>query len=604
MTQIENKKDFSQSKLKTIWFFLKPYKLHALALFILSLIIGVLETACVGAIYPLVSVGLDIQSGPDNALISAIIKMAELFPMQDAFVSFCILFLLLAVIIFIVKIINTYVTVYTSSYIALKAKERIFEKQMHADYQYFLDQKQGGLVYAATTAPESLMSLVYFVAKLMSQMLLMLFIFALLYSISWRGTIAVLLAGVVYYVITQYIGTKISYVTGARAAEAGQRERVVLNEVYNGIKQIKVFLTQGDWVKGHKSAVHDYFYYYRKNAVWSELPTHLVTLFVFSAVGITGLLLWIQNPGSFTPLLPLFGTFAFALLRLLPPISDFGKLRMQIMNDLPKAEIVYSILNQRLDNIKEGERELRSFTSDIQFDNVCFSHKGRSETVKDASITFEKAKTTAIVGPSGGGKTTVVDLLLRLFDPDRGEIKIDDVNLKEYRLSSWLSKVGFVGQETFTIHDSVRNNITFGPDRYTDEEIIQAARSANAHDFILEFPEGYDTIVGERGMKLSGGQKQRTAIARAIIRKPEILIFDEATSALDNIAEAAVQEAIGEISKERTVIVIAHRLSTVVNADKIVVLEDGQVMEEGTHSELMKRGGAYYNLYKKAEESR
>jgi len=602
--QTENKKDFSQSKLKTLWFFLAPYKLHVLALFILSLIIGVLETACVAAVYPLVSVGLDIQSGPDNIFLSAISKMAELLPIKDAFISFCVLFLLLAIIIFIVRIINTYVTVYTASHIALKTKERIFEKQMQADYQYFLDQKQGGLVYAATTAPMSLMRLINSVARLVSQALLILFIFAFLYSISWRGTIAVLLAGVGYYVITQYIGTKISYVTGARAAQASQREYVILNEAYNGIKQIKVLLTQGDWVKGHKSAVHDYFYHYRKNVVWNELPTHLVTLFAFSAVGIMALILRIQNPAGFTPMLPLFGTFAFALLRLLPPISDFGRLRMEIMNLLPNTEIIYSILNQRLDNIKDGERELRSITSSIQLEGVCFSHKGRSETVKDVSITFEKAKTTAIVGPSGGGKTTIVDLLLRLFDPDSGEIKIDGVNLREYRLSSWLSKVGFVGQETFILHDSVRNNITFGLDRYTDEEIIQAARSANAHDFILEFPQGYDTIVGERGMKLSGGQKQRIAIARAIIRKPETLIFDEATSALDNIAEAAVQEAIGKISKERTVIVIAHRLSTVVNADKIVVLEDGQVMEEGTHSELMKRGGAYYNLYKKAEESR
>ena len=601
MTQTSKDKDFRQPKLKTIWFFLKPYKLHVLVLFTLALIIGVLETSCVAAIYPLVSLGLNMESGPDNILLSAISKMAALLPIEDAFISFCVLFLLLTIIIFLVRIINTYAVVRTASHIALKTKERIFEKQMKADYQYFLDQKQGGLIYAAATAPTRLMALINSVARLMSQTLLMLFIFTLLYSISWRGTIAVLLAGTGYFLITQYIGTRISYTTGAKAAEASKKEHVILNEVYNGIKQIKVFLTQSDWVRHYKSAVREYFYHYRKGRVWNEFPLHLVALFAFSSIGVMGLILRIQNPGGFTPLFPLFGTFAFALLRLLPPISDFGKLRMQIMNLLPDAEIVYSILKERLDNIKEGEKELRSFTSSIQLDNVYFSHKGRSETVKDVSITFEKAKTTAIVGPSGGGKTTIVDLLLRLFDPDRGEIKIDGVNLKEYRLSSWLSKVGFVGQDTFTLHDSVRNNITFGPHRYTDEEIIQAAKSANADDFILEFPQGYDTIVGERGMKLSGGQKQRIAIARAIIRKPEVLIFDEATSALDNIAEAAVQEAIGKISKERTVIVIAHRLSTVVNADKIVVLEDGQVMEEGTHKELMKRQGAYYNLYK-AEE--
>ncbi|GAG11435.1 unnamed protein product, partial [marine sediment metagenome] len=188
-------------------------------------------------------------------------------------------------------------------------------------------------------------------------------------------------------------------------------------------------------------------------------------------------------------------------------------------------------------------------------------------------------------------------LLLRLFDPTKGEILIDGVDLREYRLSSWLNKVGYVSQDTFILNDTVKNNIAFGSDRYSHEEIVRAAKFADAHDFFSELPEGYDTLVGDKGVKLSGGQRQRIAIARAMIREPEMLIFDEATNALDSISEEIVQEAIDRISKDRTVVIIAHRLSTIVNADRILVMEDGRLVEEGTHSELMENRGTYWELY-------
>lgn len=601
MTQTRKNEDFRQSKLKTLWFFLKPYKLHVVTLFILASIIGVLEATTVAAIYPLVSFGLNIESGQDNILLSLIATIATILPLKDAFMSYCILIILLAIIIFMVKTINVYFSVHLTTNMVRKIKERLFEKQLRADYQYFLDEKQGELVYTTTIATNDVTNLMTSVAKILSETLLIVFLFILLFSMNWKGAILVTLVSVGYYFVTQYLGSKVSYATGAGKAETATSEHIILNEVFNGIKQIKVFLTQSDWLKKFKRTVRQYYAYYRKNRVWSEMPAHSLWLLLFSLIAIIALVLRIQSPVGFTPLLPLFGTFAFALLRLLPPITNFGSLRMQIMAALPNAELTYSALNKQFATIKDGEKELRSFTHSIQLDHVSFAHKGRSTTIKDVSMTLEKGKTTAIVGPSGAGKTTIVDLLLRLFDPDKGEIRIDGVNLKEYKLSSWLSRIGFVSQDTFVFHDTVKNNITFGLDGYFDEAVIQAAKSANAHDFIVEFPQGYDAIVGERGMKLSGGQKQRIAIARAIIKKPDILILDEATSALDNISQTLVQEAVDKISKDRTVIVVAHRLSTIIDADKIVVLENGRVMEEGTHGELMTRRGAYWSLYKSQE---
>ncbi len=604
MPQTEKRKDSRQSNLKTIWFFLKPYKLPMAALFILALLIGILETATVAAIYPIVNLGLDIGSAPvqDNVLLSIITRMAGMFPLKDTFISYCVLIIILAIAVFILKIINVHFQAHLSTNIVRETKERIFEKQMRADYQYFLDTKQGGLVYTTTTATGDVATLVNSMAKILSEIMVMLFLFVLIFSMNWKGAILVTLIGVGYYFVTQYVGTRVSYVTGKGRVETSTSEHVILNEVFNGIRQIKVFLTQSDWVKKFSRTVREYYAYTRRNMVWNAIPAYGLWLLLFASIAIMAVILRVQNPTGFIPLLPLFGTFAFAVLRLLPPIANFGSLRMQMMSALPNAELTYAALNKQFSTIKDGERELKPFTRNIQLDNVSFTHKGRPKTIRDISITLEKGKTTAIVGPSGGGKTTIVDLLLRLFDADKGEIRIDGVNLKEYKLSSWLTRIGFVSQDTFVFHNTIKNNITFGSDGYSEEDVIQASKSANAHDFILEFPQGYDTIVGERGMKLSGGQKQRIAIARAIIKKPDILILDEATSALDNISQTLVQEAINRISKERTVIVIAHRLSTIMDADKIIVVKNGRVMEEGTHKELMQKKGAYWSLYKSQEK--
>lgn len=587
---------------KTIWFFLKPYKLRIISLLILSLIVGVLETTCVAIVYPILGSGLDIKLGQDNILFSLINATATVLPIEDTFISYCIFFILMAILAFIAKLALINLRVHVTSDAVSGNIKNVFKKYMGADYQYFIDHRQGELIYNASTAPRGISVLMTAVTTLLSEAILAISIFVLLFSISWRGTIGTILLVVGYYYVTKYLGTKISYFTGKGRAEAGTRENVVLNEVISGIRQVKVFMTQNSWIRKFNSAVEQFWGYWRKDTVWSQIPAFSLLFLLYFMMGIIAIILKIQAPDNFMQLVPVFGTFGLALFRLLPIVSNFGMLRMNIMSSLPNCELVYSALNEKPGYIPDGKKELASFESNICLENVSFSHKGRSKTLEGISITLERGKITAIVGPSGVGKTTIVDLLLRLFDPDEGEVKIDGVNLKEYKAASWLSKIGFVSQDTFIFHDSARNNITFGSEVYPEQEIIKAAREANADNFIIELPQGYDTLVGDRGAKLSGGEKQRIAIARAMIRKPEVLILDEATSALDNVSEKVVQEAIDKVSQGCTTLIIAHRLSTIRNADTIYVLDSGKIAESGTHEQLINQQGKYWELYKTQEK--
>jgi subfamily B ATP-binding cassette protein MsbA len=372
----------------------------------------------------------------------------------------------------------------------------------------------------------------------------------------------------------------------------------VLQETISGIRLVKASGTEayeeGRFAEGSNS-------YARSSLKLTRLALLAPPITEIIGTLIAVLILWIGawqvlQAGTMTGATLL--AFLTLVLRLLQPLKQLSQMRTTAQSSLASAERLFEILDSPAEYQRDtGTREKATFERDLRFDGVSFSY-GDAPVLKAIGLTAKKGDVVALVGPSGSGKSTLVDLIPRFYEPAQGRILVDGVDTREIKLPALRALTGIVSQETVLFHDSVRNNIAYGaPGKYSQAQIEAAARAANAHDFIMELPRGYDTLLGERGTRLSGGQRQRLAIARALLSDPPILILDEATSALDTESERLVQEAIDRLLRGRTVFVIAHRLSTIAHADQILVLDRGEIVEQGSHAELLARRGAYYRLY-------
>ena len=371
-----------------------------------------------------------------------------------------------------------------------------------------------------------------------------------------------------------------------------------LEETLGGLRIIKAFIAEDRMIDRFTRCSNELRDAVNKVAMRQALAhpmsEFLGTILIVSVLWFGGALILGHN-SSLTA--PTFIFYMVILYSVINPLKDFAKAGYNIPKGLASMERVDKILKAE-NNIKEipNPKPLTGMNDRIEFKDISFSYDGKREVLKHVNLTVPKGKTVALVGQSGSGKSTLVDLLPRYHDVQGGDITIDGTSIKDVRIADLRSLIGNVNQEAILFNDTFFNNIAFGVENATMEQVIEAAKIANAHDFIMEKPEGYNTNIGDRGGKLSGGQRQRVSIARAILKNHPILILDEATSALDTESERLVQEALERLMKTRTTIAIAHRLSTIKNADEICVLYEGEIVERGRHEELLELDGYYKRL--------
>ncbi|NEN94444.1 MAG: ABC transporter ATP-binding protein [Moorea sp. SIO3I7] len=567
-----------------------------------NLVSAVLEGSTLGVIYLAVGylTGTD-DPGTDTPTNPTIAKtLAKILPLPPEQMFLVLIFG--AVVLQIGLSLSNYLNKVSTAYLSAKAQPyvtgKVFERIMTFSYGCVSRYKVGDLVLftndAAFAVDQNITQFNNLVVSVSFSLVYLVIIVRLSPILAGAATVLILAVAYVQYKLIPRLRRVVKRVTASQVESAKY-----ITQSIQALRLLHTFGTQPQTLTGANQILGKIEKQLKKRALVFFLPEPILETLPMVALGILAASAVLFEGGKAT-ILPLLLTFLLALQRLSGRLRATSNTITLFVDNSARMVRLEMILDQR-DKVFEhsGTEPFTRLREDIEFKSISLSYTNDDTfALKNLTFTLPRNKVTALVGGSGAGKSSIIDLFLGLYQPTAGHILVNGRPLADYCLENWRQQIGVVSQDTFIFNDSILENLRYGRPSASLDEVVEAAKAAQAHKFILALPDGYETVVGERGYRLSGGQRQRLALARALIKQPEILILDEATSALDSESEKLIQQALEQFQKERTVIVVAHRLSTIAEADQILVLERGELVEHGTHKSLLHQGERYAGYWK------
>jgi len=517
---------------------------------------------------------------------------------QEALLRICIMVFLALLLKNLTNYIQDLLMVYVGESVVRDLRNALFLRFTHLPLGFYHQHKAGELMSRATN--DVLMAQkcigVSFTTLLRDPVFIIMYL-GVAFILSWKLTLMAMVLMPVSLIIIVRIGKSVRKISTRQQEEMAHLTSNLQETVY-GIRVIKAFAMEDyenrRFLARSKELFHQIFRFNRRLKLSSPLTEQLSSIVAL-------FLLWYGGSRVFTGgvMAPdLFIVFLVAIFSTVRPLKNLGQVNAEIQAGRAAADRIFAILDTETETADpEAGLKPEKIAGRVEFADVDFAYVPGEPVLRGVSLKVDPGEVVALVGSSGGGKSTLMDMIPAFYHPDSGVVRVDDRDVRDYNRAALRRSMGIVTQEVILFHDTVLANIAYGLEDISLEQVREAARAANADDFITRMPDGYDTVIGDRGLKLSGGQRQRISIARAILKNPPILLLDEATSALDTESEKLVQEAIDRLVQHRTTIVIAHRLSTIKNVDRIYLLERGEVVQVGTHDELLARGGRYKELY-------
>jgi ABC-type multidrug transport system fused ATPase/permease subunit len=565
----------------------------------------VLEAVNLAVFFPMLDHLVGAAPGGGHAqriLMQWVDRLIHVIPIHDQFIAAGMMFLGLTVLKGVLSLWHEYLVADASGEILERYRNELVESYRNASLAFLDQQRTGALIYNLSMPPIMLSKLLYTLPRTMIDFLRFFFVLVLLFYMEPVVTLEFIVAGVILYFVVSRPLSRYTYRLSNARRVAEQQMSAVSTEWLHGLRPIRTADADAYWVDMFtlKNSISRHAYVQTSFLLAS--PRHVLELIAFSSLFIGMMLSYWQNPGEFASHVATIGFFAMGLVRVLPSFSTLARAPLDIKTMLPDVENLYEILNNLPVKDIEGDTEFVGLQQAIYLNNVSVKHEGRPEALSNISLVIPKAHVVAFVGSSGSGKTTMLNVLIGAQAVSAGHVTYDDCELRNLNKSGLLSRIGYVGQDVLLFHGTIFQNIAYFKDDVSLESVKSAAAIAEISKFIESLPDGYDSMVGESGVNFSGGQAQRLAIARAIVNNPDILILDEATSALDATSEKMVVDALQHASKNRTVVMVTHRLATVKWADMIHVLNNGELIESGSWNDLLAdKSNRFYQMCREQE---